>query len=294
MSNLIKNFQNFSHEHSLWKKGDKIVLGISGGPDSVCLLDIFLKLKAKYNLELILAHVNYGLRGYDSGADEKFVRNLAGKNNLKVVCLNLKNPKAELSEFLKLGFRKKPNENILRDIRYEFFEKVRQENKFNLIGVAHNADDQVETFFLHLLRGAGKNGLAGMKAKNGEIIRPLLFSSKKDILEYLKDNKISFRLDKTNKENKFTRNKVRNSLIPYLEKNFNPNIKKAILRAIENLTQEEKNQNNSTGLQGITSSHLREIIKILKSPKNKCQVFTFQGLKVERRGDKLIIEKLKK
>ncbi len=278
MSNLIKNFQNFSHTNELWKKGAQIVLGISGGPDSVCLLNIFLHLKKKYDLELIVAHVNYNLRGKDSEADEKFVRNLADRHNLKITVL-------------KPPFRSKLTENIMRDIRYDFFEKIRNVNKFDLISVAHNADDQVETFFLHLLRGSGETGLSGMKAKNKIIIRPLLFTWKANILQYLKDNKISFRLDKTNKENIFTRNKIRNQLIPYLEKNFNPNIKKTILRTTENFSSEEKNQDQISDLRGITSSHLREIIKILKSPKNKRQTFSFQGLKVERMGDRVIISK---
>lgn len=287
MKNLIKNFQNFSHEHNLWKKGSKIIVGVSGGPDSSCLLNIFANLQKKYSLEIIVAHVNYRLRGRDSEQDEKFVRDLAIKNNLKVYTLS-----PSLSRLQARGNRT-PSENEMRDIRYDFFEKVRKENKFDLIGVAHNADDQVETFFLHFLRGAGKDGLSGMKAKNDKIIRPLLFAWKKDILDYLKENKLSFRLDKTNKENKFTRNKIRNILIPYLEKNFNPKIKKTILRTIEILVEEESSKNNISNLRDITSSHIREIIKILKSSKNKRQILSFQGLKVERRGDKVIIAKCK-
>ncbi|MFZ5982376.1 MAG: tRNA lysidine(34) synthetase TilS [Patescibacteria group bacterium] len=279
MKSLIKNFQNFSHEHSLWKKGDRIVLGVSGGPDSMCLLDVFLKLQKKYDLELIVAHVNYNLRGNDSQKDEELVKNVATKNNLAIFVHTPKN------KFVS------NREEAWRKIRYDFFEKIRKENNFNLIAVAHNADDQVETFFLNLFRGAGIEGLSGMKPRNKTVIRPLLFASKKDILEYNRSNNIAFRIDRTNKENVFLRNRVRNILIPLIEKNFNPNIKKTVQRTIGVLS--SLKTSDSEGLRGITASHIREIIKIARSQKNKNQLFSFGDLKVERRGDRLIVESLK-
>jgi len=287
MSNLVKKFQNFSHQEKLWKKGDKIVLGVSGGPDSMCLLDIFLKLQKKYSLKLIVAHINYALRGKDSQKDETLVRKVCETNQCKLVVFK---PKKK--------FEKNLEEN-LRKVRYDFFEKTRKKYGFDLIAVAHNADDQIETFFLNLFRGSGEKGLAGMKTRNERIIRPLLFCFKKEILAYAKKEKIEFRLDKTNQENDFTRNKVRNLLIPYLEKKFNPNIKKVILRTVDNFSRQENQlileliKEVKGDLQGVTTSHVKEILKILKSQKNKIQTFNFQNLKIERRGDRLTIRKEK-
>jgi len=169
MKNLVKKFQNTSHQQDLWQKGSKIVLGISGGPDSVCLLDIFAKIQRNYALELIIAHVNYGLRGRDSERDEKFVRDLAEKYNLEIEILKFNNSKVEHLSSLKESSRfnlKNVSENYLRDLRYDFFEKIRQQYKFDLIAVAHNSDDQVETFLMRMLRGSGLQGLSGMKYKS--------------------------------------------------------------------------------------------------------------------------------
>jgi len=119
-------------------------------------------------------------------------------------------------------------ENNLRDIRYKFFQKLCKEQKFDLIAVAHNQDDQAETVLMRILRGSGLNGLSAMKAKSANIIRPLLQTEKKSILTYLRENKLKYRVDKSNLDLKFTRNKIRHSLLPYLEKNFNPAIKKTL------------------------------------------------------------------
>lgn len=316
--NLTKKIQNTIFQHSLLEKDSKIVVAVSGGPDSVCLLDIFTNLQKKYPLKIVIAHVNYGLRRKDSQKDEIFVRTLAKEYGLKIFVLN---PKIKSKFDL---------ENTLRKIRYRFFEDTRKKNKFDLIAIAHNADDQVETFFLHLLRGSGLAGLASMKYKNEKIIRPLLGTWRKEILDYLKDNDLSYRIDKTNLENTFTRNRVRNQLIPILEKKFNPKIKSTIFDAIESISDDysflnefsqkaykkngllsvrkifknhpaiqkriilealkEKNPN----LRNIESAHLREILKALRSTKNKRQIVIFKGLKMERKGDRIFIEKAPK
>ncbi|OGI35116.1 MAG: tRNA lysidine(34) synthetase TilS, partial [Candidatus Moranbacteria bacterium RIFOXYA2_FULL_43_15] len=227
-TNLIKKVQNTVFQYNLFERGDKIVLGVSGGPDSTAMLDIFSKLRKKYSLELIIAHVNYGLRGRDSERDEKFVREMANSYGYP---------------FLKLGFRKilKPSfrtENELRNIRYAFFEKIRSEKKFDYIAVAHNADDQVETFLARVIRGAGLLGLSAMRYKNEKIIRPLLNIPRSEILEYLKKNNLDFRVDKTNLESKYARNIIRNDLLPYLEKKFNPAIRKTIFDATVSIAED--------------------------------------------------------
>ncbi|MFA6183543.1 MAG: tRNA lysidine(34) synthetase TilS [Parcubacteria group bacterium] len=322
MNSLIKKIQTFSHRFSLWQEGDKIVVGVSGGPDSVCLLDILVKLRKKRKFKLIVGHINYGLRGVDSDKDEFFVRELSQKYNLQLKVLDAKEQS-----------KKTPTESFLRNIRYDFFEKIRKENKFNLIAVAHNQDDQAETILMRLIRGSGLLGLSSIRPKNSQIIRPLLDISRAEIIVYLKENGLKYRMDKTNWENKFLRNKIRNKLIPLIEKEYNPRVKETLAGAVDIIADDydyifrsaekifkkinfDKAKNiyffeskkfvrNHQSLQkqvlrkiifslksnlyNIENSHLEEIIKIIKSEKNKSQRLTFQGLKVNKKGDIIYI-----
>jgi len=315
MNKLIKKIQNTAHQHDLWKKGSRIVIGVSGGPDSVCLLDILAQLRPKCDMKLIIAHINYGLRGKDSQRDEEFVRKLAERYNLKIFSI-------------KPIIRIKNSENEMRNIRYEFFERVRAKNKFDYIAVGHNMEDQVETFIMRIIRGSGLKGLSAMQYKSGKIIRPLLGTPRAEILRYLKNKKLNYRIDKTNKENYFFRNRVRNKLIPYLERNFNPNIKKTIFEATGSIAEDnsliqelsDKVYGNEAALsvrkilklppalqgrvllrfinnkiidgKNVEATHVSEILKAIKSTKGKNQIVLFKGLKMTRKGDKVIIEKL--
>jgi len=316
MKNLIKTIQNTIFQQQLFGRGTKIVVGVSGGPDSVCLLDVLAKIAPKADLQLIIAHVNYGVRGKDSVTDEKFVRQLAEKYQLATY-------------ILQPNIKKNSSENMLRDIRYKFFEEVRQENNFDLIVVAHNADDQVETFLMRVIRGSGLQGLAAMKYKSGNIVRPLLDVSRNEILEYLKKTELVYRTDKTNSENLFLRNKIRNKLIPYLENNFNPKIKETIAGAVTSIAEDYSFledyaaelaktarglrvkellsfhpalqrrilllyiRKQKMDLKDITAAHIEELLKALRSTKSKEQVVVFKGLKLTRKGDKVIISCLK-
>jgi tRNA(Ile)-lysidine synthase len=315
MKNLVKKIQNTAFQNSLWQKNSKIILGVSGGPDSTCLLDIFTKLASKYDLKLIIAHVNYGLRDADSKKDEEFVRKLAKKYVIKAV-------------FLKPDLGNEVSENTLRDIRYAFFERIRKRNNFDLIAVAHNLEDQVETFLMRLIRGSGLAGLSAMRYRNRKIIRPLLETTRAEILEYLKKNKLAYRTDKTNKTDLFFRNKVRNRLIPFLEKNFNPKIKKTIFDATASIAEDhslvQELADKKYGSEGILSArnflklhpalqrrvllklisekkpkskdiesaHIKEVLKAIKSTKDKNQIVIFKGLKMTKKGDKVVISSL--
>lgn len=322
---LVRKFQSFSFRHDLFEKGDGIVVAVSGGPDSVSMLDIFSKLQKKYFLKIVIAHVNYRLRGCDSEKDEKFVKSLAERYGVEVFVFRPVG--VRLIEPLQQG--RTPSENELRDIRYEFFEKVRKEKGFDRIAVAHNADDQVETFLMRVVRGAGLAGLSSMRPKNGFVIRPLLFAYRREILEYIKKNDLKFRTDKTNLGNDFLRNKIRNRLIPYLEKGFNPSIRKTIFDSVSSICEDqsflgnvfEKEYQKMKGslsvqklsrmpaalqkgvlrkalekekgdLRDVDASHIEEILKIIKSTKNKRQIVAFRGLKIIRKGDRLEIESL--
>ncbi len=317
MSSFLKKTQNTAFHHSLFEKNSKIFVAVSGGPDSVCLLDVLCQLQKKYHLKLAIAHVNYRLRDKDSDADEKFVRELSQKYQLEIHVLQPKiSGKANL-------------ESRLRDIRYDFFEQLRQQYRFDSIAVAHNANDQVETFFLRLLRGAGLSGLSAMKFKTNSIIRPLLFASRREILEYLQERDLHYRVDKTNLEQIFFRNKIRHDLIPYIEKHFNPGISRTIFDTaaiiaedysfLRDLAKEyvqknaeiriksllrlhpslarmvilEKISQIRPHLREIESSHIEEILKAIRSNKGKSQVVRFKSLKMTRKGDRVIIEKYK-
>jgi tRNA(Ile)-lysidine synthase len=317
MVNLIKNIQNFAFQNNLWEKESKIVLGISGGPDSVCLLDIFNKLAEKYDFKLHIVHVNYNLRGKDSKKDELFVKDLGKKYGIGVsVLLSKKN-------------KNKGNlENNLRKIRYDYFEQVRKKLRFDIIAVAHSQDDQAETVLMRIIRGSGLNGLSSMKAKSGNIIRPMLKISRKEILEYLKKNKLKYRIDESNADTKLTRNAIRHNLIPYLEKNFNPSIKKTLNqwsfsvaddygfinknaeRFVDNICKNKDREfsakkflNLHVAIQrqtlriifqqlkktmtDIDNQQIEEVGKIIKSAKNKKQKANIGGLKISKKGDKV-------
>jgi tRNA(Ile)-lysidine synthase len=322
MNNLIKKIQTFSHQFSLWQEGDKIVVGVSGGPDSVCLLAILVSLSKKKKFQLSVAHVNYGLRASDSDKDEIFVRKLAEKYNLKLEVLDAKKES-----------QKSHAESFLRDIRYNFFKKIKRENKLDLVAVAHNQDDQAETILMRLIRGSGLLGLCSIQSKSNQIIRPLLNTSRVEIINYLKENKLSYRIDKTNQESKFLRNKFRNKLIPLMEKEYNPQVKETLAMAANVIADDydfifqsaqkvfrkidfdkEKNVysfgsrqffkihkslqqqvlrmiilNLKNNLLDIEGSHLKEIMKIIKSDKNKSQRMNFKGLKVNKKGDIIYI-----
>lgn len=324
MPNLSKKVQNFAHANGLFFKKQKIVVGVSGGADSVCLLSLLLELSRKYDFRLHVAHVNYNLRGEDSLKDQDFVEKLAKKNQLDISVISLDKPKNNSNL-----------ENELRNMRYDFFETVRASLNFDSIAVAHNMDDQAETLLLRVIRGAGLQGISSMKAKNGNIIRPLLETPRRDIIAYLREKKAKFRIDKTNLESIFTRNKIRLELMPFLEKNFNPNIKENLSRLAEisgndyeyiskevvkkftfeffedgsivfsskkaieqhpTIFREGLRRAISTlrsDLVDINLSNIKEIEKIVRSGKNKTQKSSFKGLKIEKKGDKIVMMRSK-
>ncbi len=213
MKNLLKYIQNINKIEHMWSTGDKVIACVSGGSDSMCLLNILNSLKnKKYIKSIVVAHVNYGMRGLDSDRDEAVVRKFSKEMGFQCEVLSVS--KNDIGK----------NENDWRNIRYAFFEKVAKKHKANLIALAHNKNDQAETFLLNLLRGSGLEGLSCMSFKNNKTIRPLLGITKKEIIEYCKKNEIEYFEDYTNKDTSFRRNKIRIELIPYLEKKYNKKI----------------------------------------------------------------------
>lgn len=213
---FIKRIQNTVKKFDLWQKGDVFIVGVSGGPDSLCLLDVLFLLSEKYDFSLRIAHVNYHLRGRASDLDAAHAKEAAAEYRLPCAILSRKKNPANASE------------ETLRDIRYAFFEKLRRQYGADSIAIAHNRDDQAETFLLRLLRGAGLSGLSAMRPKSGYIVRPLIETSRADILHYLKERGIAFREDASNADVRYLRNRIRHELIPFLEKNFQPQARRLL------------------------------------------------------------------
>lgn len=219
-------------KYNLIEKGDKIVIGVSGGPDSMCLLDSLYCLKNSLQIEIIVAHINHMIRK-EADEETEYVQNYCNEKNIK--CYVKKVDVTNLAKEKKLG-----TEEMGRKIRYEFFQEISQKENANKIATAHNLNDNAETLLLNILRGSGISGLKGIEVKRCEFIRPLIECSRKEIEEYCEKQKLNPKIDKTNFENIYNRNKIRNSLIPYLQKEFNPNILETLNRLSDIAKEEEE------------------------------------------------------
>mgnify|MGYP001290601962 FL=1 len=238
---LIKKIKKNISENSIIDEKDRILVGLSGGPDSIFLLYI---LHNYFNNQLIIAHINHKLRGVDSDLDEKFVRTISQK--LKIPLYVIREDIRKLS-----NENKKSIEEVGREVRFSFFDKTLKVENFNKIALGHNLDDNVETILINFIKGSGTKGLIGIPEKRDNIIHPIINIKKEEILKFLEENKIEYRVDKTNFEIDFLRNKVRNYLLPIIEKEFNKNFKEKILslsnilkvedRFLDNLVENIKN-----------------------------------------------------
>ncbi|OGB73699.1 tRNA lysidine(34) synthetase TilS [candidate division Kazan bacterium RIFCSPHIGHO2_01_FULL_44_14] len=203
------------------KQGDVLVLAISGGPDSMALLDIVRQLQPQEGWRLVVAHIDHGLRT-ESKREAKLVENYCEQYNLDGVVQTLKLPLSVRRQLTRV-------EETARELRYQALRQIARRVKAQFIVTAHNADDQVETIILNFLRGSGIKGLGGMRSVSGDIIRPWLTVPKADLLSYVKRHKISFAIDTTNASTKFTRNRVRHKLLPILRE-YNPNLDELLLK----------------------------------------------------------------
>ncbi len=217
---MVSKFLAFIKENQLIEKGDRVLMGVSGGADSVVLLDILSQLQNNLGITAAVAHVNYGLRK-ESDRDEKFVQKLAERYKLAYFSRKAKIAGGNIEE-------------KARETRYSFFNEIANRENFNKIAVAHHKNDLAETFFLNLSRGSGLTGLTSMRPKNGPVIRPLLFISKKEILRYSKNKKLEYVDDVTNKDLSFKRNLIRHKIIPPLEE-INPDFVENIADEIKDL-----------------------------------------------------------
>lgn len=233
---LQEKVLNTIKKYNLIEENDKIVIGVSGGPDSMCLLDILYCLKNNLKIELVVCHINHMIRK-EAEEETKYVEEYCKK--IEVPCFVKYANVTNMAEKMKLG-----TEEMGRKVRYDFFEEVAKKVGANKIATAHNKIDNAETVLMNLMRGSGTSGLKGIEIKceknSMQYIRPLRECERSQIENYCKQRKINPKIDKTNFDIIYTRNKVRNELIPYLQKEFNPNIIQALNRLSDIAKQEDE------------------------------------------------------
>ena len=215
---MKKKVINFMEENSMISRGDKGLVALSGGPDSVCLLHILSELRENLNIEVYAAHVNHCLRGKSALEDEAYVEELCKRLNIKCFVKRV--------DINKISKEKNISTEMAgREERYKFFKELKDEFALNKIAIAHNANDQAETLIMRALRGTGIEGLVGIKPVRDNIfIRPILILNREEIEKYCEINNLNPRIDETNLEDIYSRNKIRLKAIPFIEKNFNPDI----------------------------------------------------------------------
>lgn len=219
---MLHKVRRFIREEKILEPGKKLLLAVSGGPDSMALLHIMHTLAPEMALSLIALHLNHGLRT-EAALEEDFVR-----RHCHELGIDFYARKADIADLAAKG--KKSLEEAGRDCRYRFFYELLEELEADYIATAHHWDDQAETVLLHLLRGSGLKGLRGIMPRKGSLLRPLLALSKAEIILYLEERQIPYCLDESNEDLVFLRNRIRHELLPYLQKSFNP-------RIMENLNQ---------------------------------------------------------
>ena len=216
LDQLEQNFLDTIKQNNLINKGDVIVVGVSGGPDSITLLTCLNKFKEYLKIKIICAHVNHMIRK-DSTDDEQFVEKVCEKMGIQCYV-----KRVEVEKIAKE--QKKGTEEVGRKIRYEFFDEVAKKENANKIAIAHNMNDNAETMLMNIIRGCGMQGLEGIQSKEyGKYIRPLINCKREIIEEYCEKNNLHPRIDSTNKENIYRRNIIRNKILPEI-KEINPNI----------------------------------------------------------------------
>ena len=235
ISMIEKKVLNTIQKYNLINQNEKVICGVSGGPDSICMLDILRKIKQeeKINFEIIVCHINHLVRE-EATEDEEYVVNYCKKNNIKIYVKRI-----DIKKYANNS--KQGLEEAGRTARYEFFEEILKKEKANKIAIAHNKNDKIETIIMKVIRGSGTAGLKGIEPKrNNKYIRPLIEIERAEIEDYCEKNKLEPRIDKTNFVNDCTRNKIRNIVIPYIQKEFNPNIVQTIERLSEIIDEEDK------------------------------------------------------
>ncbi len=209
---MLEQCREYIRKHALLQEGQSALLAVSGGPDSMVMTHLFSRMSYPF----ALAHCNFQLRGKDSDADEELIRQVARERGLEFFC----------RRFDTLAYARKHRLSVqmaARELRYDWLEELRTKKGFDAVATAHHLDDSIETLLINLLRGTGIDGLKGIPRKKGKVIRPVLFTTRKQIEEYVQTHGVDFRHDATNREEHYARNRLRHSVIPLL-KGLNPSL----------------------------------------------------------------------
>lgn len=230
MLRKVKNYIESNQLLPVYNRNNsiKIVVGLSGGADSIVLLYILHQL----GYPCLAAHCNFHLRGEESNRDENLVKSFTKRLEIPLFIKHF-------DTILYAKEKKISIEMAARELRYQWFEELRNKENADVIAIAHHQDDNIETFILNLTRGTGIKGLTGIQPKNGNIIRPLLSVSKTEILEFAEKKNLDYETDSTNLQDEFTRNKIRLSIIPLMQ-TINPSINTTLINTLENLTEARK------------------------------------------------------
>lgn len=232
---MLERFKEYILKENLFQPDDKILLGVSGGIDSVVMADLIYHAGFKF----AIAHCNFRLRGKEADEDEKFVRKLAARYGVEYY----------LKRFTTNEYARENRLSIqmaARDLRYEWFAEILDQEEYDYIATAHHLDDQIETFFINLMRGTGITGMHGILPKSGRVVRPLLFATREDIEGYLVREYLDFREDKSNRSLVYLRNKIRHNLIPILEE-MSSDYRKIFSRNFGHIREVERVYKNTIG-----------------------------------------------
>ena len=241
LSNLVAQIRGTIQKHQMLTSRERVLAGVSGGADSVCLALVLNEL----GLDVAVAHVNHGLRGAESDTDEEFTKELAGTLGVPFFATKvaLSGP-APAASALRLSRRPLPGgeanlEAAGREARRQFFIETARRRGYTKIALAHTRNDRVETFLMNLLRGAGSEGLVSMAPVSGDTIRPLIETGRNEVEAYLTENNQSWRTDSSNFDLGFARNRLRHAVIPELESRFNPSLIQTLARTVQILEAED-------------------------------------------------------
>lgn len=265
---MLAQVHEFITGRLLIRHGEKVLLAVSGGIDSMVMAHLFQHLP----YETGIAHCNFTLRGNESDLDEELVRKFSQENKIPffTVRFNTKAYAAEKGISVQMA---------ARELRYNWFEAIRSENHFDHIAVAHNLNDNVETMLINLVRGTGLAGLSGMKPVSGMVIRPLLSVTREKIAKYCSDHSVAYREDRSNAETKYTRNKIRHNVIPLLQQ-INPSLLKTLSESAERFGQ----------LNGIVNSYISGLRSELSSLRDDVYIFDLEKVKKYSNNNTVLFE----
>jgi tRNA(Ile)-lysidine synthase len=221
---ILRKVELTISRQNMFSKGDGVLIGVSGGPDSIALLHILVQLAPIWELTIGIAHLNHCLRGTESDRDADFVTDVAARLSLPCYnqAINIRNDPA---------FRKLSLEAAARQVRYDFFDRIRRQNGYHKIALGHHRDDNAELMLMFLFRGSGPRGFSGIPpVREGGIVRPLISTDRNELVAFLNENAITYRVDKSNRDMRFLRNRIRHETIPYIQACCNPGIVETLNR----------------------------------------------------------------